>query len=136
METWHSLGYYHMVSISSWQENLLLPLDIQILRNRQRQEAERDKEEYCRYLRREPTTIRKTKMRTGNKITSTHNAEGKKRREVIYGMIPTFKTAARNKSGCLLIAEATRSPPALYPQPASLFSITNPSAIRNSAQEI
>ena len=47
----------------------------------------------------------------------------------------TFKMAARNKSGQLLMAAATKSPPALYPQPASLFSCTNSFSTRNLAQE-
>lgn len=48
----------------------------------------------------------------------------------------TFKIAARNKSGQRLMAEATKSPPALYPQPASLFSSTISLSMRNLAQEI
>lgn len=48
----------------------------------------------------------------------------------------TFKIAARNKSGQELIAEATKSPPALYPQAASLFSCTIPLSTRNLAQEM
>lgn len=50
--------------------------------------------------------------------------------------IYTSKTTARNKSGQQLMAAATRSPPALYPQPASLCSFTISFSIRNRAQEM
>lgn len=52
------------------------------------------------------------------------------------GQTDTFKTAARNKCGLQLMAEATKNPPALNPQPASLSSCTISLSIKNLAHDI
>lgn len=69
-------------------------------------------------------------------IKAKHKFQGNKLRWISgCARTHTFKTAARNKSGRVLIAEATRSPPALYPQAARLFSLTIPWLTKNSAHE-